>query len=58
MEETPETQPAAFETVRGRRGRRHVRTGEIWEKDRLHEDHWEVYTSRASVTALSGLMDG
>ncbi len=43
MEETPETQPAAFEPVRGRRGRRHVRTGEIWEKDRLHEDHWEVY---------------
>ena len=43
MEETPETQPAVFEPVRDRRGRRHVQTGEIWEKDRLHENHWEVY---------------
>lgn len=46
MEETPETVPAAFEPVRGRHGRRYVRTNEIWEKDRLHEDHWEVYKDR------------
>ncbi len=42
-EETPETQPAAFEAVRGRRARRHMATAEFWEKDRLHGDHWEVY---------------
>lgn len=41
--EAPDTHPAAFLPVRGRRERRHRQTGEVWEKDRLHEDHWEVY---------------
>lgn len=45
MEETPDTAPGEFEAVRGRRARRHKRTGEIWQKDLLHEDHWEVYKS-------------
>lgn len=43
VEATPDTEPDAFEPVRGRRARRHVDSGEIWEKDRLHNDHWEVY---------------
>lgn len=43
LEHTPETHPDEFDAVRRRRGQRHVQTGEIWEKDRLHEDHWEVY---------------
>jgi hypothetical protein len=43
MEETPDIQPGRFEPVRGRRARRHQGTGEIWQKDLLHGDHWEVY---------------
>jgi len=43
VEFTPDTAPDAFGPVRGRRARRHAETGEIWEKDRLHNDHWEVY---------------
>ena len=43
MEETPDLQPGSFEPVRGRRARRHKVTAEIWQKDLLHGDHWEVY---------------
>jgi hypothetical protein len=43
VEETPDTHPDRFEAVRRRRARRHVQTSELWEKDRLHGDYWEVY---------------
>jgi hypothetical protein len=43
MESTPHTHLAAFEPVRGRRARRNRETGEIWQADLLHGDHWEVY---------------
>jgi hypothetical protein len=43
MEDTPETHPDRFESVRGRRARRHCDTGEVWQKDLLRDDHWEVY---------------
>jgi hypothetical protein len=45
MEATPDTEPHRFVAVRGRRARRHVPSGEIWQKDLLHGDHWEVYKS-------------
>ena len=45
MEETPDLRPESFEPVRGRRARRHRQTGEIWQLDLLHGDHWEVYKS-------------
>jgi hypothetical protein len=45
MEETPDTSPEIFLAVRGRRARRNALSGEIWEKDLLHGDHWEVYKS-------------
>jgi hypothetical protein len=43
MEETPDTTPGSFDPVRGRRARRRRDTGEIWQLDLLHNDHWEVY---------------
>ena len=43
MEDTPEVRPELFEPLRGRRARRHRDSGEIWQKDRLHGNHWEVY---------------
>jgi hypothetical protein len=43
MEETPDHHPGRFEPVRGRRARRHRDSGEIWQKDLLHGDYWEVY---------------
>jgi hypothetical protein len=43
MEDTPDIRPGDFDPVRGRRARRHRRTGEIWQPDLLHGDHWEVY---------------
>jgi hypothetical protein len=43
MEDTPDTNPSRFEPVRGRRARRDRFTGEVWQKDLLHGDHWEVY---------------
>jgi hypothetical protein len=43
MEQTPDRRPDLFEPVRGRRARRHRDTGEIWQGDLLHGDHWEVY---------------
>ena len=35
--------PDLFEPVRGRRARRSRETGEVWQADLLHGDHWEVY---------------
>lgn len=43
MDDTPDTRSDLFESVRGRRARRHRETGEIWQADLLHGDHWEVY---------------
>jgi RHS repeat-associated protein len=43
VEPTPETEPSDFEPVRGRDAKRNKKTKEIWAKDRLHKDHWEVY---------------
>ena len=45
MEDTPDTHPNAFEPVRGRRARRQQESGEDWQMDLLHGDHWEVYKS-------------
>jgi hypothetical protein len=42
-EKTPSTDPDNFEPVRGTKGKKDKETGEIWEKDRLHKDHREVY---------------
>jgi hypothetical protein len=32
--------------VRGSPAKRHKSTGEIWELDRLHKDHYEVYKNK------------
>lgn len=46
LEETPETNPESFETVKGTKGKKHKVTGEIYERDMLHKDHYEVYKNR------------
>jgi len=43
VDRTPETDPDDFEPVRGRDAKRNKTTKEIWVKDRLHRDHYEVY---------------
>jgi hypothetical protein len=43
MEDTPDLRPDLFRPVHGRRARRQLETGEIWQVDLLHGDHWEVY---------------
>jgi RHS repeat-associated protein len=45
-EKTPSTNPEKFEPVRGTSGKRDKENGEIWEKDKLHKDHWEVYSDK------------
>lgn len=45
-EETPTTNPGNFKNVRGRPGKENKTTGEVWEKDKLHKDHYEVYRDR------------
>lgn len=42
-EKTPTTNPEDFEPVRGRDAKRNTTTGEIWVKDKLHKDEYEVY---------------
>ena len=46
MESTPDTAPDEFEPVKGGKAKRHIETGEIWEKDLFHQDHWEVYRNK------------
>lgn len=46
LERTPTTHPGDFEPVRGAKGKRHKITGEIWEHDQLHKNHWEVYKDK------------
>ena len=45
VEETPDSHPEKFQPVRGRPAKMNKETGEVWEPDRLHRDHWEVYPS-------------
>ena len=45
-EATPTTHPDQFESVRNTPAKRHKSSGEIWEHDRLHRNHWEVYKNR------------
>ena len=45
-EKTPTTDPDRFDSVRGTKAKRDKETGEIWEKDRLHKDHYEVYSDK------------
>jgi RHS repeat-associated protein len=45
-EKTPSSHPDDFENVRGTKAKRDKETGEIWEKDRLHKDHYEVYDNK------------
>jgi hypothetical protein len=46
LEHTPDTHPEEFNPVRGSRGKKNTKTGEIWEKDMLHRDHYEVYKNK------------
>ncbi|MGQ9424743.1 RHS repeat-associated core domain-containing protein [Gilvimarinus sp. F26214L] len=45
-EPTPSTNPELFRNVRGCKGKCNTQTGEIWEPDMLHKDHFEVYKNR------------
>ena len=45
-EKTPATHPDEFVPVRGKKGKQKKETGEIWEKDQLHKNHYEVYKNR------------
>jgi len=45
-EVTPSTSSKAFEAVKGSPAKRNKETGEIWVKDRLHKDHYEVYKNQ------------
>ncbi|MGI8770700.1 MAG: RHS repeat-associated core domain-containing protein [Acidobacteriaceae bacterium] len=45
---TPTTAPGNFEPVKGTPAKKNTQTGEIWEKDRLHKDHYEVYKNKKS----------
>lgn len=44
--ENPTTDPKAFEPVEGTPAKRNKETGEIWERDKLHKDHYEVYKNK------------
>jgi hypothetical protein len=46
MEATPDIAPDDFEQVKGGKAKRNKNTGEIWERDLLHRDHWEVYKTK------------
>ena len=46
MEQTPDTAPQDFEPVKRSKAKRHRKTGEIWQKDLFHWDHWEVYRTK------------
>ena len=46
LEKTPASNPKDFGPIRGRKAKVNKETGEIWEKDLLHKDHWEVYKNK------------
>jgi hypothetical protein len=43
---TPDTHPDRFDPIKGRKGKVDRETGEVWERDLLHKDHFEVYRNR------------
>ena len=44
---TPGTDSKGFDNVRGgSKAKIDRKTGEVWEKDMLHKDHWEVYKNK------------
>jgi hypothetical protein len=46
LEVTPTTDKTQFESVRCSSAKRNRDTGEIWVRDRLHKDHYEVYKNK------------
>jgi RHS repeat-associated protein len=42
-EQTPTTNPENFDRIKGTKAKIDKETGEVWEHDQLHKDHWEVY---------------
>jgi hypothetical protein len=46
QEPTPTTHPDDFDRVRGTPAKVNPDTGEIWDPDKLHKDHWEVYDNK------------
>ena len=45
-EPTPTTHSDIYKPVKGTPGKRNNITGEIWEKDKLHKNHFEVYKNK------------
>ena len=54
IERTPKTHPEDFESVRGRPGKRNKNTGEIWEIDKFHKHHYEVYKNMRKYEKRNG----
>lgn len=46
IDATPDTHPDMFDKLKGNQGHRHKETGEIWKKDKLHKDHYDVSNPR------------
>jgi RHS repeat-associated protein len=46
LEKTPTTNPEDFDPVKGTKAKKDKESGEIWEHDQLHKDHWEVYRNK------------
>jgi hypothetical protein len=46
IESTPSTNPDDFSNIKGSSAKINKKTGEVWEKDKLHKDHWEVYKNK------------
>lgn len=42
-EDTPKTHPEKFMNVRGSKAKVNIETGEVWDLDSFHKDHYEVY---------------
>jgi hypothetical protein len=45
-EATPSTGSWLFRPVKGSKAKQHIVTGEIWEKDMKHKNHYEVYKNK------------
>lgn len=43
---SPANSPGQYEPINGQKGRLNKDTGEVWEKDQLHKDHWEIYRNK------------
>jgi RHS repeat-associated protein len=46
LEHTPTTHPGEFDPIKREKAKVQIETGEIWEKDMLHKNHFEVYKNR------------